>query len=159
MDNSSEFPPILVFYDGEKYWLADGFHRVAAAKKLELSEIAATIRKGTRRDAVLYSVGANATHGLRRTNADKRRSVLTLLGDEEWSQWSNNQIAKQIGVAEGLVRKIKEELSSYNTKIDSGYAKKCGSTPDILESVQKRLASQSDLCTRHLQKFLNLFCI
>jgi len=34
-------------------------------------------------DAVFNSVGANAEHGLRRTNADKRRAVLTLLNDDE----------------------------------------------------------------------------
>ena len=33
----------------------------------------------------LHSVGANATHGLRRSNADKRRAVVLLLEDEEWS--------------------------------------------------------------------------
>lgn len=121
MDDGAEFPPILVFYDGEKYWLADGFHRVAAAKKLEWGEITATIRSGTRRDAVLYSVGANATHGLRRTNADKRRAVLTLLGDEEWSQWSNREIAKKCGVSPGFVDKLRvsTELSAYCRQIES----------------------------------------
>lgn len=121
MDNSAEFPPILVFYDGEKYWLADGFHRVAAAKKLEWGEINATIRSGTRRDAVLYSVGANATHGLRRTNADKRRAALTLLGDEEWSQWSNRKIARKCGVSPGFVDKLRvsTELSAYDRQIES----------------------------------------
>ena len=37
---------------------------------------------GGLRDAILFSVGANAAHGLRRTNADKRRTVLLLWEDE-----------------------------------------------------------------------------
>lgn len=120
MDDGAEFPPILVFYDGEKHWLADGFHRVAAAKKLEWGEIAATIRSGTRRDAVLYSVGANVTHGLRRTNRDKRRSVLTLLGDEEWSCWSDREIARRCGVSTPFASKLRSELSVNGLQIDNG---------------------------------------
>lgn len=139
MDGGAEFPPVLVFYDGSSYWLADGFHRLAAAKKLEWGGIKAEIRQGTRRDAVLYSVGANATHGLRRTNADKRRAVMLLLGDEEWSQWSNREIARAAAVAESLVRKMKEELSAHCAQIDVDYAKKCGSTVAQLEIVQEKL--------------------
>jgi hypothetical protein len=75
------FSPVLVFCDGSDYWLADGFHRLAGRQSLELPAIAVDIRQGARRDAILYSVGANAYHGLRRTNADKRRAVLMLLQD------------------------------------------------------------------------------
>ena len=28
------FPPVIVFYDGTSYWLADGFHRVGATESL-----------------------------------------------------------------------------------------------------------------------------
>ncbi len=27
------FPPIIAYYDGSDYWLADGFHRLAAANR------------------------------------------------------------------------------------------------------------------------------
>jgi hypothetical protein len=114
------FHHIRFFYDGEKYWLADGFHRVAAAKKGECGEIVADVRSGTRRDAILYSVGANATHGLRRTNADKRRAVLTLLGDEEWSQWSDREIARRCGVSTPFASKLRSELSVNGLQIDNG---------------------------------------
>ena len=110
MDAGAQFPPVLVFYNGEEYWLADGFHRVAAAKRLEWADIAVEIRSGTRRDAVLYSVGANTAHGLRRTNADKRRAVETLLRDEEWSQWSNREIARRCGVGDQLVRQLRNSI-------------------------------------------------
>jgi len=35
---------------------------------------------------LLYAVGSNATHGLRRSNADKRRAAQMLLEDPEWVQ-------------------------------------------------------------------------
>src|SRR5690606_22194691 len=81
----ASFPPVVVFYDGKKHWLADGFHRFHADAKAGHSHIPADVRQGTRRDAILHSVGANETHGLRRTRDDKRRAVLTLLMDQEWS--------------------------------------------------------------------------
>ena len=101
------FPAIVVFYDGAVYWLADGFHRVAAAKVARLTEIAAEVRQGTQRDAVLYAAGANSTHGMRRTNEDKRRAVQRLLDDAEWTYWPNRSIARQCAVDEGLVRKMR----------------------------------------------------
>src|SRR5437868_185898 len=62
------FPAIVVFHDGKDHWLSDGFHRYAAAKKAGLVSLKSRVRQGTRRDAILNSVGANARHGLRRTN-------------------------------------------------------------------------------------------
>ena len=77
--------PIVVFYDGTDYWLADGFHRVKACQLHGRYVAHADIKQGTRRDAILYAVGANADHGLPRSNADKRRAVMTLLEDAEWA--------------------------------------------------------------------------
>ena len=110
-DDGCVFPPVTVFYDGADYWLADGFHRVAASKEAGFADIDADIRQGTRRDAVLFSVGANADHGLRRTNEDKRRAVLTLLNDSEWSKWSNVDIAKRCGVSDMTVLRLRPTVS------------------------------------------------
>jgi hypothetical protein len=77
--------PITAFFDGESYWLADGFHRVTAAEKAPLDEIDVDVRQGGQRDAILYSVSANATHGYPRSNDDKRRAVSRLLDDAEWA--------------------------------------------------------------------------
>lgn len=72
------------------------------------------MRQGGLRDAILHSVGANATHGLRKTNADKRRAVGILLEDELVSidpetgnPWSNREIARRCAVDEWLVRKLR----------------------------------------------------
>lgn len=105
------FPPVIVFHDGTDYWLADGFHRLHAARQVGVVGIAADVHQGTCRDAVLYSVGTNAAHGLRRTNADKRRSVDKLLSDIEWRQWSNQEIARRCAVDATFVGHIREKLT------------------------------------------------
>jgi hypothetical protein len=105
----ADFPPVVVFFDGKKHWLADGFHRLAAYRIAGATEIAADVRQGTRRDAILYSVGANGTHGLHRTRHDKRRAVLTLLSDSEWSQKPETWISETCRVSRALVRAVLAE--------------------------------------------------
>lgn len=105
------FPAVVVFFDGTDYFLADGFHRLHGHRQAGCVEILADVRTGTRRDAVLYAVGANAEHGLRRTNDDKRKAVRTLLEDAEWGQWSDREIAKQSGTHHKFVGRVREELS------------------------------------------------
>lgn len=98
MQDGATFPPVVVFWDGSDYWLADGFHRIEAAARAGLETLPADVRQGTRRDAVLYACGANSAHGLRRTNADKRRAVETLLQDEEWRRWNDSEIGRRCRV-------------------------------------------------------------
>lgn len=66
--------------------------------------------------AVLHSVGANAQHGQRRTNADKRKAVMTLLNDEEWGQWSDREIARQCAVSKSFVNKLRPSLSTMDSE-------------------------------------------
>lgn len=115
------FPPVVVFFDGSEYWLADGFHRINAAIQAGIDHINVDIKDGDKRDAILYAVGANSSHGLRRTNEDKRNAVLLLLNDPVWVKWSNYEIARACAVSESLVRSLRLERSdkserTYTTK-------------------------------------------
>lgn len=105
-----KFPPVIVFFDGVDNWLADGFHRYHAAGRAGLDDLPADVRNGTLRDAILYSVGANAAHGQRRTNADKHKSVMTLLEDEEWSKKQDQEIAEIAWVTKRYVNKLRNSL-------------------------------------------------
>ena len=125
MQQGAVFPPVVAFYDGQFYWLADGFHRVGATESLGRTAIAesappataAEVKQGSRRDAVLYSCSVNAKHGLRRTNADKQRAVMQLLNDEEWSKWSNREISRRCGVSLDLVNRLRSSLNdSFSDK-------------------------------------------
>ena len=115
MENGDVFPPIIAFREGCTYLLADGFHRVEAARQAELETIEADIRDGGYREAFLYAVGANATHGLRRTNADKRRAVIRLLEDDQWSRWSDREIARRCAVSNEFVSRLRRSLSSVDS--------------------------------------------
>jgi ParB-like nuclease domain len=145
MLDGAVFPPVIVFHDGADYWLADGFHRVQAARKIDRKEIEAEIREGTARDAILHGIGSNATHGLRRTKADKRRAVEKLLTDPEWAAWSDRKIAQLAKVDHKTVGKTRRELSgeipaprpmSGEIPTPTGKPKERGSVlADVLRSV------------------------
>lgn len=110
------FPPVTVFLvDDENFFLVDGFYRYQAHLNAGISEILCEIKYGTKRDAILYAVQSNATHGIRRTNADKRKAVEILLKDNEWARWSDRHIAKLCRVSQPLVSSIRKELT------DNGY--------------------------------------
>lgn len=103
----AQLPPLVVFFDGVDFWLADGFHRYHAHKANDAWQVPCNVHNGTRRDAVLYSVGANGSHGLRRSNEDKRKAVATLLADPEWAAWSDREIARQCGVSDRFVNGLR----------------------------------------------------
>lgn len=126
----ASFPPVVVFFDGANYWLADGFHRYFGARDAGESAIDAEIRTGTQRDAVLYSWGANDKHGLPRSNADKRHIVTVILKDEQGRQWSDRDIAKRFGFANSFVSKMRQSLFSENSEnpAERTYTTKHGTT-------------------------------
>jgi hypothetical protein len=79
MKEGATFPAITVFFDGSEHWLADGYHRFAAAKVVareagdDAAEIKADIQQGTRLDAVRHALAANSQHGKRREPGDYRK--------------------------------------------------------------------------------------
>jgi len=76
MRDGARFPPVTVYEDADgTLYLADGYHRVGAAKIAGKSLILAEVTRGTFADALKFALGANANHGLRRTNADKRHAL------------------------------------------------------------------------------------
>lgn len=110
MERGDELPPIDVIDSGDRYYLVDGFHRYAAHAQLGRAVIRARVAMGTREDAVWYATRANATHGLRRTNADKRRAVRLALTHPRGARLSNALIARHCHVHDRLVASVREEL-------------------------------------------------
>jgi transposase-like protein len=125
-----KFPPVVVFHDGEHYWLADGFHRLKAAFAAGFDAVDGELRQGTLEDAQWYSFSANKTNGLRRTNEDKQRAVKSALLHPRAAEMSNSAIARHVGVDEATVRnwRAKLETSSEIPKIDTRTISRQGST-------------------------------
>jgi hypothetical protein len=115
MSQGAIFPPIVVYFDGTAHWLADGFHRYLAVKRIQRPSILAEVYPGGRTDALRHALGANATNGVYRNNADKRNAVEIAL--EEWPDRANPVIAELCRVSADLVRRCRSELARSG-KID-----------------------------------------
>lgn len=144
MQDGAIFPLIVVFYDGTDHWLADGFHRVEAARRIGEEKIRADVRQGDKRAAVLWAVGANATHGLRRTTEDKRRAIETLLRDAEWQQWSDRKIADVCGVSDKTVAATRRDLSAEIPQIATRTIERAGTTYQMTPAARMGAINRPD---------------
>lgn len=98
------FPPVTVFRTSTgQMILADGFHRYTGHLKGGAEEILCEIRNGELIDAIIFSLGANVSHGVRRTTKDKQRSVKLAVHDERLSTLSDSEIARMCGVSAAMV--------------------------------------------------------
>jgi hypothetical protein len=86
------FPPVIVFFDGATRWLADGYHRWHAHKALGLVEITVDMRLGNKRDALIYSLGANAEHGKQRVYGDLRKAYEIIKRNELCEPWNASRV-------------------------------------------------------------------
>ena len=116
MLNGTAFPNITAFFDGIHYYLVDGYHRYFAYKKADIEDVEVDVLNGTLRDAVLYAVGVNNNHGLRRTPDDRRKAVMTLLDDLEWAEWSDRVIAAHCNVSAMTVGRVRKSLNLEQTE-------------------------------------------
>jgi hypothetical protein len=109
---SSAFPPVRVFrLPDTRLVPVDGWHRIGAAKRLRAQKMYAKIRPGSWADAVEAAAASNTRHGLKRTNADKRKAVQILLELPKWAEASNGEIARHCRVSDHLVADVRASFS------------------------------------------------
>ena len=143
MTAGEHLPPPVVFFDGANYFLADGFHRYHANRRIGAVSWPCDVRTGTLADAKLYAYGANRQHGLRRTNEDKRKAVLGMLAD--FPDWSDRAIARHVGVDDktvGAARKRSDCGNSAVTATERTYTTRHGTTATMDVSGQQRAAKE-----------------
>ena len=110
------FPPVVLFDDGDKKYLVDGFHRVYAAKRVGRDHIQAELHRGSKHEGFMFSLRANAAHGLQRSNEDKRHGVLKLLEDFEYSDKSDREIAALCAVSHTFVARIRAGMKTASVR-------------------------------------------
>jgi len=130
MADGSKFPPIEIISDGPNFWPWDGFHRIECARRQGQKTIRAYVTKGTLRDAVWKSFGANKDHGLPRQKGAAKKIIKQILTDKNWSKKSLSAIAKHVGTTRQYVTKIKDELSAHGaTRLHDTEGQKSDSEP------------------------------
>jgi len=130
-DEGTKFPPVSVMVIDKKYYLIDGFHRVAALTKLGEYEVEADVVEGsTLDDAKLASWAANKSHGIPRTQADKRRTIEEMLASPLTSDWSDRQIAKHAGVSHVFVWRMRSQSKEH------------AETPEVVHRVERQAPVQ-----------------
>jgi hypothetical protein len=138
------FPPVEVFHDGSEYWLVDGFHRYFAIKSNAVTTIEAIVHTGTLREAQFYAWKANNKHGNRLKAEDIRAILRIMLADEVYSKWSNNHIAKELGISSmtvGRVRVAMQEEAKTPAQTSVTYVDKHGNTTTMKTDKKKKKAS------------------
>ena len=96
------------------YYLVDGYHRKDAAILAGRTTIDAEITEGTFTDAVRLAIKANAAHGLRRTNADKR-NALKLAWENRQELFggdpSHDVLAEACEVSKSTARRFRDKIA------------------------------------------------
>jgi DNA-binding CsgD family transcriptional regulator len=110
MADGATFPAVVVFYDGQAYYLADGFHRCHAAERAGRTTIAAEVRPGNQTDALWFALGANGAHGERLTVGDRKHAIKVAI--QAFPERSGAEIARHIGCSHQWVSDVKQELRS-----------------------------------------------
>jgi hypothetical protein len=157
MTEGVEVPPVVLFATNGKHWIGYGWHRLLAAEHVGAPTIAADVRDGGRVAALKYVLGANAAHGHRRSNADKRRCVeIALL---EFSQESSRTIAEMCGVGHQLVDQVRGPVDdSSTTRIRSDGrqypAKRTSKKEATTSTVTKRNTAPADVRAKQISPLL-----
>lgn len=92
--------------NSERYILADGFHRLYAHIHAGVEEVDVEIREGDPTDALMYALGANEEHGLRRSKADRRRAIEIALSHPTIGQMTRQEIADICHVSKRSVQRV-----------------------------------------------------
>ncbi len=145
----TEFPPCIIYQDGDKYYIADGFHRIQSKMlarletRQERRTIECEVRQGTMQDAIAYSLGANLRHGLRPNTADKKRAILLYYSlKPEHCAHANNKVAQIVGCSHTFVGAWK--ATCIISPIDVTFAETKIPIPVLKQTIEHLKAAQAE---------------
>jgi hypothetical protein len=108
------FPPVTLYsLPDKRLVLADGFHRHAARVKLGARDIKAIVREGTLTDAILCGIRMNQDpKNIRKVEEeDRAKAAESLIRNPDTRDFSDNAIARLVGMSQTGVRKIRLRLA------------------------------------------------
>lgn len=108
-EDVKKFPKPTVYFDGCRYWLADGHHRYWAVKRRGYEKMAVKIIDGSHDDAILAAVTLNLQNGLRFQDGDWEKIIELITGKEQWKDWSNRKIAEELKCSYETVRRYRPD--------------------------------------------------
>jgi len=123
MDEGTEFPPVDVVYDGQRYLLYDGFHRVAAAERTGKRTLPANITVSSREYAEDMSYRVNAAHGLPRQPGVVTVILQAIFANPRWRDKKDAEIAEWVGCSRqyvNIARHENEKSPEAATGTDAG---------------------------------------
>ncbi|GEM_PF-4717794 len=100
---------LVVFYDGVRYVLGDGLHRLTAHQFEGTEKIACEVRPGGKTDAMLLASTANAVHGRQMSSAERREAAERLA---RLAGKGDLEISHLLGVNRSTVFRWREEWSA-----------------------------------------------
>ena len=148
-ESFDKLPPIDVFETPDGILLADGFHRMAAAERLGLSEIEVKVHKGSREEALEHAVIANTKNADPLTPEERDDGIRRL--KQLHPERSDRQIAEAMSVSHTTVRRVyqidevKKATFSGGTRVppsDSHYCEIANAPKEhwqpLVEATEKR---------------------
>ena len=110
--------PRIAQLDSDGKWLVciDGMHRMHALKQNGQKAVECEVTKMEPDDVVKEALACNRTHGLRRSNADKRVCIATALS--MWPDKSNLAVSQLTGVDDKTVNVVRKDLEKQG-KLDA----------------------------------------
>lgn len=126
-----QLPPVSVYDCDGKLYLVDGWHRMEAARKLELTEIQVSVEgAGTLIDAQDFADQANLRHGIMLTPDQRRQIGLRFVNRH--TDWSLREVAEKMGCSHVTVKNWIDQSAVKNL------------TVDVPNQEREQKASQSD---------------
>jgi len=110
-EDVKKFPPPTVYFDGCRYWLADGHHRYWAAFRRGYKKMTVKVIDGSHDDAILAAVKLNAQNGLRFNDGDWEKIIPLISGKNQWKDWTNRRLAEELKCSEITIRRHRPENS------------------------------------------------
>lgn len=106
---SDVLPPLDIFQERNcKSWIvADGRHRLAAARKAGIEKLPCKLHEGDDIAALDFAVGCNIKHGVRRTDADLGAILTSIFNTTELAEKyrTDEELSDKVGVTVRAVQK------------------------------------------------------